>query len=335
MIGLVAAPYAALADDLQEASKLFKAREYPTALARVNKAIAAKPQDPEARFLKGLILTEQGNSSEAIDVFLKLTQDYPGLPEPYNNLAVIYASQGEYEKARVALEKSIHTHPSYATAYENLGDVYARLASRAYDKALQLDSRNLGAQDKLALARELVGGAPGGARQDLAAVALAQADAPQQAIAPRQAAADQPTIASRSAAGQVKPVADKAPPPSPVAAGTTVDLEGEVIKALNGWAQAWSRKDADAYLAYYAKEFTPPKGESRPQWENARRARITAPKSISVSLSSVKVSSSGTTRATAKFSQRYQSDVFTGSSRKTLEFVKSDGRWLIKQESVK
>src|SRR3970040_1332705 len=80
VIGLVAAPYAALADDLQEASKLFKAREYPTALARVNKVIAAKPQDPEARFLKGLILTEQGNSSEAIDVFLKLTQDYPGLP---------------------------------------------------------------------------------------------------------------------------------------------------------------------------------------------------------------------------------------------------------------
>src|SRR2546425_9737176 len=77
-------------------------------------------------------------------IFTKLTQDYPELPEPYNNLAVIYASQGQYEKARAALEQSIRTHPSYATAYENLGDVYAKLASQAYDKALQLDSSNSG-----------------------------------------------------------------------------------------------------------------------------------------------------------------------------------------------
>jgi tetratricopeptide (TPR) repeat protein len=65
-----------------------------------------------------LILTEQGNSKEAIEIFTKLTQDYPELPEPYNNLAVIYASQGQYDKARAALEQSIRTHPSYATAYE-------------------------------------------------------------------------------------------------------------------------------------------------------------------------------------------------------------------------
>src|SRR6476661_8731523 len=146
----------ALADDVQDAAKLLKAGQHKQALERVNKALAAKPRDPQARFLKGLILTEQGNSKEAIEIFTKLTQDYPELPEPYNNLAVIYASQGQYEKARGALEQSIRTHPSYATAYENLGDVYARLASQAYDKALQLDSANTGAQNKLSLARELV-----------------------------------------------------------------------------------------------------------------------------------------------------------------------------------
>src|SRR6185503_1961577 len=146
----------ALADDVQDAAKLLKAGQHKQALERVNKALAAKPRDAQARFLKGLILTEQGNSKEAIDIFTKLTQDYPELPEPYNNLAVIYASQGQYEKARVALEQSIRTHPSYATAYENLGDVYAKLASQAYDKALQLDSSNAGAQNKLSLVRELV-----------------------------------------------------------------------------------------------------------------------------------------------------------------------------------
>src|SRR5258706_6367945 len=125
----------AAADDLQDATKLLKAGQHQQALERVNKVLAAKPRDPQARFLKGLIFTEQGNAKEAIEIFTKLSQDFPELPEPYNNLAVIYASQGQYEKARGALEQSIRTHPSYATAYENLGDVYAKLPSQAYDKA--------------------------------------------------------------------------------------------------------------------------------------------------------------------------------------------------------
>jgi len=336
VIGLTALASSASADDLQEASKLFKAGQYEHALARVDKAIAAKPKDPEARFLKGLILTEQGNSREAIEVFQKLTEDYPRLPEPYNNLAVIYASQGEYEKARVALEKSIHTHPSYATAYENLGDVYARLASRAYDKALQLDSKNTGAQDKLALARELVGGVPRSAQQTLVAAAPSQAPAPPPPVAQPPAAALRPEIAARTVTREVKPASVKAPSASPVAARTaSADPQGEVVKTLNGWAQAWSRKDADAYLSYYAKDFTAPKGQTRPEWEQSRRARVAAPKSISVRLSSVKVALSGANRATATFRQQYRSDIFTGSSRKTLVLVKNDGRWLIQQETVK
>src|SRR5262245_23341084 len=153
---LVAFP--ARADDLQDASRLLKTGQHQQALERVNKVLSQKPKDPQARFLKGLIFTEQGNTRDAIDIFTKLTQDYPELPEPYNNLAVIYASQGQYEKARGALEQSIRTHPSYATAYENLGDVYAKLASQAYDKAPQLDSSNAGAQNKLSLVRDLVGG---------------------------------------------------------------------------------------------------------------------------------------------------------------------------------
>src|SRR5258708_11292420 len=146
----------ARADDLEDAARLLKAGQRDQALERVNRVLAQKSGDPQARFLKGLILTEQGNTKEAIDIFTKLTQDYPNLPEPYNNLAVIYASQGQYEKARAALEQSIRTHPSYATAYENLGDVYAKRASQAYGKALQLDASNAAAQNKLSLVRELV-----------------------------------------------------------------------------------------------------------------------------------------------------------------------------------
>src|SRR3954462_6823912 len=193
-------------DDIQDAAKLLKSGQHQQALERVNKVLAAKPRDPQARFLKGLIFTEQGNTREAIDVFSKLTQDYPELPEPYNNLAVIYASQGQYDKARAALEQSIRTHPSYATAYENLGDVYAKLASQAYDKALQIDSSNAGAQNKLSLVRELVGPSAAPAKPP---VALAQKS-------------------------DAKPAAGKPAAASP----------DEVIAALNAWAQAWSKKDA-------------------------------------------------------------------------------------------
>jgi len=289
----------AFANDLEDAAKHLKAGQHKQALERVNKALAAKPRDPQARFLKGLILTEQGNSKEAIDIFTKLTQDYPELPEPYNNLAVIYASQGQYDRARAALEQSIRTHPSYATAYENLGDVYAKLASQAYDKALQIDSSNTAAKNKLSLTRELVG------RPSPTAMAAA----------PKEAA---------------KPEAPKAVAEKPAA--PAADASEEVLKAVNGWAEAWSKKDADAYLAYYAKDFKTPGTEARAEWEKSRRARITAPKSIAVGVESAKVTLSGAERATVTFRQNYRSDVLKSNTRKTLVMVRANGRWQIVEE---
>jgi Flp pilus assembly protein TadD len=289
------------ADEVQEAAKLLKAGQHKQALDLVNKVLAAKPRDAQARFLKGLIFTEQGKSKEAIEIFTKLTQDYPELPEPYNNLAVIYASQGQYEKARAALEQSIRTHPSYATAYENLGDVYAKLASQAYDKALQIDSSNTAAKNKLSLVRELVG------RPTPATTVAAAPKEPAKA----------PVVTE-------KPAAEKAP--------AAPDASAEVVKAVNGWAEAWSKKDADAYLAYYAKDFKTPGGESRADWEKTRRARISAPKSISVSVASPKVTMTGADRASVSFRQNYRSDVLKANSQKTLVLVKSNGRWQIVEE---
>ncbi len=140
LLGLALAASTAYADELQDIDRLLKQGQHAQALERVNRYLAQNPRDAKGRFIKGLVLAEQNKVAEAIEVFSKLSQDYPGLPEPYNNLAVLYAAQGQYEKARQQLEMSIRTHPSYATAYENLGDVYTRLASQAYDKALQLDS---------------------------------------------------------------------------------------------------------------------------------------------------------------------------------------------------
>src|SRR6185437_9619051 len=146
---------AAPADDLKEAQKLYGQGKFAQALEKDDQYLKAEPRDPQGRFLKGLILTEQKKTQEAIQVFQGLTEDFPELPDPYNNLAVLYASQGNYEKAKSALELAIHTHPTYATAHENLGDIYAELASRAYDRALQLDKNNTTAQVKLAMVKDL------------------------------------------------------------------------------------------------------------------------------------------------------------------------------------
>jgi tetratricopeptide (TPR) repeat protein len=149
------APTQARADELQDITALFRQGNQAQALDRVNAYLAGNPKDAHARFLKGLILTEQGKNQEATKVFQALTEDYPELPEPYNNLAVLYAAQGQYDKARTALEMAIRAHPGYATAYENLGDIYARMASQAYDKALQIDKNNPTAKMKLEMIREL------------------------------------------------------------------------------------------------------------------------------------------------------------------------------------
>jgi tetratricopeptide (TPR) repeat protein len=160
----VTAPALAQGDELQEANQFFKQGQLDRALDRVNAHLGKNPKDARGRFLKGIILTEQNKPNDAIKVFTELTQEFPELPEPYNNLAVLYASQGQYDKARVALEMAIRTHPSYATAHENLGDIYAKMASQAYDKALLLDKSNTTAQTKLNLIKDLFpsGGAAGG-----------------------------------------------------------------------------------------------------------------------------------------------------------------------------
>ncbi|MBV9191775.1 MAG: tetratricopeptide repeat protein, partial [Betaproteobacteria bacterium] len=120
------------AGDLEDAQQLLESGRTSEALERVNRALATNPKDPQPRFLKGLILVRREQEQEAIDIFMKLTQDYPKFPEPYNNLAVIYANRGQYDKARVALEAGARASPTYAVIHENLGDVYAKLASQSY-----------------------------------------------------------------------------------------------------------------------------------------------------------------------------------------------------------
>ncbi|MBX3588044.1 MAG: tetratricopeptide repeat protein [Ramlibacter sp.] len=319
---------AARADDYGDVNQLLRSGKLAEALTKADQYLAGKPRDPQMRFLKGVIQTEAGKPGDAITTFTKLTEDYPELPEPYNNLAVLYAGQSQFDKARAALEMAIRTNPSYATAHENLGDVYAKLASQAYSKALQLDSSNTGVQPKLALIRDLF--APGAKGQKPAAPAPAPVAAAAAPVAPPAVVAKAPSPAP-SAAGPVTP-APAAPAPAPAPASADAAAR-DVETAVKAWAAAWAAKDMTAYLAAYGKDFDPTGNQSRKDWEEERRSRIVGKSHITIRLTDMSVSVNGN-KATARFRQAYSADTLNISSRKTLEMVKSGNNWLIVKEST-
>jgi tetratricopeptide (TPR) repeat protein len=333
----------AYADDYSDVNRMLRAGQLAEANAKVDQFLATKPRDAQMRFLKGVILTEQSKPTDAISTFTKLTEDFPELPEPYNNLAVLYASQSQFDKARAALEMAIRTNPSYATAHENLGDVYAKLASQAYSKALQLDNTNTGVQPKLSLIRDLFA-APGakGTRPVTVAAAPTPPPSPVPTPAPAPVAAAKPpapvappvpvAAAPTAPAAAVKPAAapTPAPAPAPVAASSG-NASQEVSAAVQGWAAAWSAKNMAEYLSAYGRDFDAPGG--RKTWEEERKKRIVGKNKISVKLSDVSIAVNGN-KAQAKFRQEYNSDALAVSSRKTLDLVKAGDRWVIVKETA-
>lgn len=350
--------------ELREINQLSEQGNQAAALDRVNNYLAANPKNAEAMFMRGVILVELGKRDEAIKAFTELTDKYPSLPEPYNNLAVLYADQGQYDKARKALESAIKTHPSYATAHENLGDIYARLASEAYDKALKLDTSNSRAQNKLAMITDLFGGKRAQARPSTSVPPAASVSPtpptnnaavnPPAAVTPPAATApvtnNSPvTETKKPVVTEVKPqeikpaepksvepkVAESKPTESKSAdSKSSAQLERAVLDAVNAWADAWEAQNVERYLNSYAKDFKTPAGEPRKQWESTRRDRVSRPSKISVKLSNIDVRMEGDSKAKVTFRQAYKATGLDANSNKTLNMVKEGGRWLIQQERV-
>ena len=328
----------AYANDYAEITQLLKTGKAAEALTKADQRLAESPRDPQLRFLRGVAQADSGKQNDAIVTFTKLTEEYPELPEPYNNLAVLYANQNQLDKSRAALEMAIRTNPSYATAHENLGDIYAKLASQAYSKALQLDGSNANSvRPKLALIRNLFTAETRSTARPTAAapapvvVAAAKPAAPVVVAPPAPAPASAPVPAPAPAVAPSPapaPIAEAAPAPAPV--NTAVQ---DVTAAVQSWAAAWAAKDMKAYLASYGKEFDPPGRQTRAAWEKERESRIVGKSSISVKLSDIDVTVEGT-KATARFHQAYSADTLNVTSRKTLDLVQHQGRWRIVREST-
>ncbi|WP_137936706.1 tetratricopeptide repeat protein [Chitinivorax sp. B] len=335
----------------QEIAKMAKQGQYAQALERADKFLATNPKDAQVRFQKGLVLAEMNRTQEAIKVFTALSEDFPELPEPYNNLAVLYAAQNQYDKARQALEMAIQTHPSYSVAHENLGDIYAKLASQAYDKALQLDKSNSNANTKLSLIRELFSRAGSGRQQTNPATnptpaPTAKASTPTTAPAPVPVPVVKPVATpapiskpaekpSTAAAPDSKPEPAKPAEPERQPKNSSDDaVVDDVLRTVNNWAQAWSSRKVAAYLEHYAKGFRPPNGEARSKWEDSRRDRIGRAKRIDIGVAQPQVKLEGSDRAVVSFIQRYSSDALKSTTGKTLVLAKTGGRWQIVEERL-
>ena len=144
------------ADVYGDVSSLAKSGKTAEAIAKADQSPGSNPRDPQMRVLKGVAQSQAGDLTAATATFEALIEEYPELPEPYNNLAVIYASQSQLDKARNALEMAVRNNPNYAVAHENLGDIYARLAHDAYQRSLQLHGNNRALQLKLSTLTEML-----------------------------------------------------------------------------------------------------------------------------------------------------------------------------------
>lgn len=143
-------------NDFQEATVLYRSGKYEGAMERIDVWLKTRPKDARGRFLRGMIFTQQKKLDEAVRIYADLTQDFPELPEPYNNLAVIYADKGDFDKALTLLESAVRANASFTAAHENLGDIHARLAAASYEKALKLDATNKAVATKLKAVNDMI-----------------------------------------------------------------------------------------------------------------------------------------------------------------------------------
>jgi tetratricopeptide (TPR) repeat protein len=291
-----------LGEELQDVKALLQEGKLTEALVKTNKLMESRPADPAVQFVKGLILSEQKKTGEAIEIFSKLTLEHPDLPEPYNNLGVLFAANGQFEKARVALETALKINPRYATARENLGDLYLQSALQSYTEVARDEGESKGLKAKLKGVRGTLGLPLNGSIAQSKNVSA--------------------VVASAEARSTMGSVSNKQFPPQ----------EREVVlKVVDQWVRAWSAKDLKTYFLFYSDDFRTPHGETRAQWEQERRLRIENKNQIDIQVLSPSVTIEEK-NAVVKFQQIYVAGKVSSNVQKSLTLKNESGTWRILQE---
>ena len=280
--------------NLDEIKLLVKNGKYVRAETITNNSIKNNLNNPELLFYKGIIETNIGKNNQAIDTFRNLTERFPELPEPFNNLAVLYAEKGQYTLAKDILEQAIKTNPSYLTAHINLGDIFTKMASEAYNNALEIDKSNNIAITKLSMITQLFNYQPNTKNTKIDSI--------------KETDSIKPTKLSKA------------------------EVSENILKALDSWKTAWENKDMDEYLASYSSSFKYPNNMSKASWEKYRTSRITSKKIINLLLSNKKVKFNKE-KVIVTFTQIYKSGALNQTSNKTLVFIEQEGDWFILEET--
>jgi len=297
---------------LDEVDKLMKAGHYRQALSRLDSMPTGEKADPHYLFSHARALAATGQYMQAIAQYEVLLKRQPNLPEPYNNLALIYIQQGKPEQARAMLNKALLTHPGYARVYKNLTAINTARARDAYAKALQMPTANqvsgLQIADSLSLP-----------------VSTAKSTAP---------------VVTATAESHIKPnmVYQAKNAPADTKKGliarkerTTSKADTVVQSLLHNWARAWSTKNVEQYLHFYSDDYAP-SGISHGVWAAQRRQRINRPKWIRVQLRNLTLTELGNDRLSVRLEQEYAADNYRDITRKEFVLQRLAGEWRIIRE---
>lgn len=242
-----------------------------------------------------------------------------------NQLAILWAAAGDFDKSRETLEQALSLHPDTALAFLNLRELASQQFAQAYAKAI--------GQSPPANPLKLEAGGLELASVSAAASAFDRAEAERKAaLAEAQRAAER--LAQEQARAEAARLAEaKAPPPRADAApGAPAHGADAVIAALGEWAEAWSAKDFQKYSDTYSESFKNAQFSSKKAWLDFRRPRIIGKTSISVEIEAIKVDFVAKDKARVSFSQRYESGNLKLNTRKNVAMVMEDNQWRIQSE---
>ena len=296
IIFLLVANISSAQNNTDEIKLLLKNGNYKKAEGLINNSIESNLNNPEILFYRGIMETNLGKTNQAIDTFRDLTERFPELPEPFNNLAVLYAEKGQFRLAKEILEQAIKTNPSYLTAHINLGDIFTKMASEAYNKALEIDKSNNIAITKLSMITQLFNYNPN---------------------------TKNTVIDSIKTKDEVK-----------IIKLSKKELRKSILNSIENWKTAWESKDMESYLNAYSSNFIYPNNMSKSQWEKYRTNRILPKKIINISISNIKIEFKKEI-IKATFTQNYKSGRLNQTSNKILTFIDEDSQWSILEEFSK
>ena len=278
-----------------------------------------QPDNIRVMFLTALALQNNGQPEQAARYYRQIITMNPSLPEPHNNLAMIEMTRGNHDQAANLLIASLQTHPAYATAWQNLSNLYQGLASEAYRRALSEDDSPGKVTDNIQLvALNTLHNPP--AEPPAAETSVTVAQAPTPAMKP----------AAKAKPSSVKIISKKTVALKPLPPAATDEM---LVALVNDWASAWSSKDFSRYINAYSDDFKGRQQNHR-AWIEHRRTRIERPGYINVQLSNIHIKSRSSNRAVIDFHQAFQSPNYRDKVAKRIVLDRRGERWLISSEKT-